>query len=134
MTHFACWPWRKQASSATSSEPGSTCSVPRQRSSRHTAATHHRCCSRPPNAWARETGALGELPLALSQRVYVHLFAGELAAAASLVEEIQSAAQATGSSLAPYGAVGLLALRGQEAEAISLIDRVRIEVSLRGEG
>jgi hypothetical protein len=27
---------------------------------------------------ARETGALGELPFALSQRVYAHLFAGEL--------------------------------------------------------
>ena len=38
---------------------------------------------------ARETGALGELPLALSQRVYVHLFAGELTAAASLVDEIR---------------------------------------------
>ena len=27
---------------------------------------------------AREAGALGELPLALNQRVYAHLFAGEL--------------------------------------------------------
>ena len=44
---------------------------------------------------ARETGALGELPLALSQRVYVHLFAGELTAAASLVDEIQAATEAT---------------------------------------
>ena len=40
---------------------------------------------------AREAGALGELPLAFSQRVYVHLFAGELAAAASLIEEIRTA-------------------------------------------
>ena len=56
---------------------------------------------------ARETGALGELPLALSQRVYAHLFAGELTAAASLVDEIRAATEATGSNLAPYGAVGL---------------------------
>ena len=48
---------------------------------------------------ARETGALGELPLALSQRVYVHLFAGELTAAASLVDEIRAATEATGSNL-----------------------------------
>ena len=68
---------------------------------------------------AREAGALGELPLALSQRVYVHLFAGELTAAASLVDEIQAATEATGSNLAPYGAVGLAALRGREAEAIA---------------
>ena len=39
---------------------------------------------------ARETGALAELPLALSQRVYAHLFAGELTTAASLVDEIRS--------------------------------------------
>jgi RNA polymerase sigma factor (sigma-70 family) len=83
---------------------------------------------------AREMGALGELPLALSQRVYMHLFAGELTAAASLVDEAQAATEATGSNLAPYGAVGLAALRGRHAEAISLIDSSRAEVTQRGEG
>jgi DNA-binding CsgD family transcriptional regulator len=83
---------------------------------------------------ARETGALGELPLALSQRVYAHLFAGELRAAASLVDEIQAATEATGSNLAPYGGVGLAALRGREPEAISLIDESRVDVTRRGEG
>jgi hypothetical protein len=58
---------------------------------------------------ARETGALGELPLALSQRVYAHLFAGELTTAGSLVDEIRAATEATGSNLTPYGAVGLAA-------------------------
>jgi RNA polymerase sigma factor (sigma-70 family) len=83
---------------------------------------------------AREMGALGELPLALSQRVYMHLFAGELTAAASLVDEAQAATEATGSNLAPYGAVGLAALRGRHAEATSLIDSSRAEVTQRGEG
>ena len=83
---------------------------------------------------ARETGALGELPLALSQSIYAHLFAGELTTAATLVDEIQAAIEATGSTLAPYGAVGLAALRGREAEAISLIDESRSDVTLRGEG
>jgi DNA-binding CsgD family transcriptional regulator/tetratricopeptide (TPR) repeat protein len=83
---------------------------------------------------ARDAGALGELPLALSQRVYVHLFAGELAAAASLVHEIEAATEATGTDLAPYGAVGLAALRGHEAETASLIDRSRADVTRRGEG
>jgi DNA-binding CsgD family transcriptional regulator len=83
---------------------------------------------------ARQTGALGELPLALSQRVFAHLFAGELASAALLVDEIRAATEATGSALAPYGAVGLLALRGREPEAVSLIDETRGDVTRRGEG
>jgi DNA-binding CsgD family transcriptional regulator len=83
---------------------------------------------------ARETGALGELPLALSQRVYAHLFTGELATASSLVDEIRAATEATGSNLAPYGAVGLAALRGREPEAVSLIDESRGDLTRRGEG
>jgi DNA-binding CsgD family transcriptional regulator len=83
---------------------------------------------------ARKTGALGDLPLALTQRIYLHLLAGELIAAASLAEEIQAATDATGSDLAPYGAVGLAALRGREAEAADLIERTRTEVTARGEG
>ena len=83
---------------------------------------------------ARKTGALGDLPLALTQRIYLHLLTGELMAAASLVEEIQQATDTTGSDLAPYGAVGLAALRGREAEAAYLIERTRAEVAGRGEG
>jgi DNA-binding CsgD family transcriptional regulator len=83
---------------------------------------------------ARKSGALGDLPLALTQRIYLHLLTGELMAAASLVEEIQQATDTTGSDLAPYGAVGLAALRGREAEAAFLIERSRTEVAGRGEG
>jgi DNA-binding CsgD family transcriptional regulator len=83
---------------------------------------------------AREAGALGELPLALSQRVYTHLFAGELTAAALLIDEIRAATEATGSNLTPYGSVGLAALRGREPEAISLIDESRQDATRRGEG
>jgi RNA polymerase sigma factor (sigma-70 family) len=83
---------------------------------------------------ARTTGALGELPLALNQRAYVHLFAGELTSATSLVEQIQAATDATGSNLAPYAAVGLAALRGREAGAGSLIAGSRADLTSRGEG
>jgi DNA-binding CsgD family transcriptional regulator len=83
---------------------------------------------------ARETGALGELPLALTQRVYVHLFAGELNAAASLVEEIKTATEASDTVFMPYGAVGLLVLAGQQAEAGYLIEHSRAELTDRGEG
>src|SRR6185312_14091342 len=83
---------------------------------------------------ARRTGALGDLPLALTQRIYLHLLAGELNAAASLVEEIQRATDTTGSDLAPYGGVGLAALRGRGSEAAHLIEQTRAEVTSRGEG
>ena len=83
---------------------------------------------------AREAGALADLQLALSQRISLHLFAGELSTAASLGEELQATTEAIGSTLAPYGRVGLLALRGSEAEAVSLIEGSRAEVTRRGEG
>ena len=83
---------------------------------------------------ARETGALGELPLALSLRVYAHLFAGELTTAALLVDEIRAAIDAMGSTITQYGAVGLAALRGREPEAVSLIGESRSDLTRRGEG
>jgi DNA-binding CsgD family transcriptional regulator len=83
---------------------------------------------------ARQTGALADLQLALSQRVSMHLFAGELSTAASLVEELQATTTATGTTLAPYGRVGLLALRGHATDAASLIDCARVDVTRRGEG
>src|ERR1700748_2744325 len=50
--------------------------------------------------WAtltRQAGALSELPLALFSRVYAHIIAGELAAATSVADEMQTAIKATGS-------------------------------------
>jgi DNA-binding CsgD family transcriptional regulator len=82
----------------------------------------------------RETGALGDLPIALSHRGQMHVFAGELALAASLYEALQEATELTGSPLAPYHAVGLVALRGREADTRQLIDAARVEVTERGEG
>jgi len=64
----------------------------------------------------------------------VLFFAGELAAAASLVEEVQVAAEATGMRLAPYAALHLAAFRGREAETAALASAAREEVAVRGEG
>jgi DNA-binding CsgD family transcriptional regulator/tetratricopeptide (TPR) repeat protein len=83
---------------------------------------------------AREVGALGELPVALLQRVDVLLFAGELTAAASAAEEMHAAIEATGSNIAPYGALALAAFRGREAEASVLTEATLRDVSARGEG
>jgi DNA-binding CsgD family transcriptional regulator len=82
---------------------------------------------------ARESGALAELPLALNMRAYLHLFAGDLSAAESIVDEIRAAGEATGSHLAPYGAIGLAAFRGRP-NATVLIDDSRNDVARRGEG
>jgi hypothetical protein len=50
---------------------------------------------------ARDAGALSVLPIALNTRAGVHLFAGELAVAASLAEEANAVTRSTGSSIAP---------------------------------
>src|SRR6266576_4106337 len=82
----------------------------------------------------REAGALSELPLALIQRAYTLLFAGELVAAASLVEEVQVVTEATGSRIAPYGDLCFAALRGREGEMSILATATKDEVVQRGEG
>ncbi len=83
---------------------------------------------------ARDVGALAVLPLTLSTRASVHLFAGELAEAASLFEESAALAAATGSRTVSYGALALAAFRGHEDEAARLIDACTSDSIARGEG
>ena len=82
----------------------------------------------------REAGALTVLPLALSANIVALIFAGELAAAASLLDEVKIVTEATGTQLAPYGALILAAWRGREGELRTLIDSTLEEVVPRGEG
>src|SRR5580698_9575315 len=70
---------------------------------------------------ARDAGALSELPLAVRSRILLHAHTGELAEGRALIAEAQVVAEATGSQLAPYGATGVAAWRGREAEATELI-------------
>jgi DNA-binding CsgD family transcriptional regulator len=77
---------------------------------------------------------LAVLPLALSARVGLHLFAGELKTAASLIGEIASVTEATGSGYPPYGALALAAFKGRDAEAGALIRAVEPELVPRGDG
>ena len=83
---------------------------------------------------ARDAGALSVLPLALTTRTGIHLFAGRLAMAASLVDEVAAVNEATGSNLAAYAALTLAAFQGHEAEAVPLIETATNEVVRRGEG
>jgi DNA-binding CsgD family transcriptional regulator len=85
-------------------------------------------------ALARQAGALSVLPIALSARIGLHLFAGELATAASLVQEVTTVTTATGSGIPPYGRLALAAYRGHEAEATGLIRAARTEATARGDG
>ncbi|MGY1679291.1 ATP-binding protein [Geodermatophilus sp. SYSU D01176] len=83
---------------------------------------------------AREAGALAALPLALHTRAVALLLTGDLATAASLVEETRSVLEVTKTSLAPYGEVGLLAVRGDAEQAEPLIRSCLEDVTARGEG
>jgi DNA-binding CsgD family transcriptional regulator len=83
---------------------------------------------------AREAGALTVLPTALTSRLSVHLFAGELDAAIALIQEAQAVTEATGSRLAPYGALVMSGWRGREADAAALVAANREELERRGEG
>jgi DNA-binding CsgD family transcriptional regulator len=83
---------------------------------------------------ARDGGALTELPVALHSLSVANLFAGDFAAAASLLEEAEAVAEMTGSPLAPYGPVLFAACRGRETGASELITGSIKEVVRRGEG
>jgi DNA-binding CsgD family transcriptional regulator len=71
---------------------------------------------------ASEAGALSAMPIGLNIRALVHQLAGEFAAAASLITQLESVTEATGSSIAPYASLALAALRGRETEAARLIE------------
>jgi DNA-binding CsgD family transcriptional regulator len=83
---------------------------------------------------ARKAGALSELPLALSTRSMMLLFAGDLATATALTDEGRAVIDATGSQFAPYAAMGLAALQGRQAEASALIEATTSDAAPRGEG
>src|SRR6201985_3211044 len=83
---------------------------------------------------ARDAGALTALPLALTTRTGMHLFSGELAIAASLVDELAAVNEVTGSNLAAYAALTVAAFQGREAEAAPLIEGATKEGVRRGEG
>jgi DNA-binding CsgD family transcriptional regulator len=83
---------------------------------------------------ARTEGALSELPSALNTLSCMRMLAGDLAAADSLAQEAQTIAEAIGISAAPYGALGLAALRGDEDPALALITSSGQDAARRGEG
>jgi len=69
----------------------------------------------------RDAGVLSELPIHLSSLAIVTAWIGDFAGAAALIAESDSVAAATGSRIAPYALLRLLALQGREAEAFAPI-------------
>ena len=84
--------------------------------------------------FARDTGALVHLQVALNFLASTHLVAGELTTAAQLIEEDRLIAEITGNPPIAYNETMLAAWRGQEPPASELIEATLREASARGPG
>jgi DNA-binding CsgD family transcriptional regulator len=83
---------------------------------------------------ARETGALGILPIAINFRAGLHLHAGEFAAASALMDEAAAISQMTGTAQLVYTTPILASYRGDESRAVPLLDAADREAVNRGQG
>jgi DNA-binding CsgD family transcriptional regulator len=83
---------------------------------------------------ARELGALGVLPTALSGMAVVATWRGDFESATRLTAEHDAVTEATGTRIAPYGAMLLSAYRGQQGTASALVAAATDDSISRGEG
>ena len=82
----------------------------------------------------RDSGALSVLPLTLSTRAGVELYAGNLAEASSLMAEANAITDATDDRNVPYAPLAFAAFRGREPDASRLIETTTADFLARGEG
>jgi DNA-binding CsgD family transcriptional regulator len=61
-------------------------------------------------------------------------FGGDFASAALLIAEVDAVKEATGTRIPAHAALALAGIRGQQAEAAELIDRIKIEAAAGGQG
>jgi DNA-binding CsgD family transcriptional regulator len=85
-------------------------------------------------SFARATGAVTFLPVALSYRAGVEVQAGQFAAASALIEEAEAVNEATGNTPLRYASLVLAAWRGQEASVRELRAYSIRDARTRGEG
>jgi len=83
---------------------------------------------------ARDVGALAMLSVALNGQAMIAAWSGDFEVASSLVAEDDVIKQATGSHIAPYGAMLLAAYQGRLLEASELIRATTEDSVARGEG
>lgn len=85
-------------------------------------------------ALARELGALTPLTFAVNDHALLLLMSGEPAKAAPVIDEACAIADALGGTMVPWGAMGAAAWRGDEVDALRLIEACRNSATERGEG
>jgi DNA-binding CsgD family transcriptional regulator len=83
---------------------------------------------------ARDVGALDQLPITLGALGTAVAWTGDFAVAAALVTEADAVCEATGSRAAPFAAMMLASLRGQQAEAAALIEGTIAAATSGGQG
>lgn len=83
---------------------------------------------------ARDTGALAMLPQALTYRAGVHVYTGELATAARLLEEAEAITSSIGRAPRKYHTLTLAAWRGVPDDAVGLIAAAAADGAAKGEG
>jgi DNA-binding CsgD family transcriptional regulator len=84
--------------------------------------------------FARDAGALDQLPIMLGVLGTAVVWSGDFAAAASLIAEADAVCEATGSRAAPFAAMMLASLRGDQAEAAPLIEATIAQAAAGGQG
>ncbi|MFC7535224.1 AAA family ATPase [Actinoplanes sp. GCM10030250] len=84
--------------------------------------------------YARESGTLSLLPVALTCRATALVYAGQFADAAGLVDEATALASATGPSLHPASEIILAAFRGIQDDALRLIGELVADAEAAGLG
>ena len=83
---------------------------------------------------ARDVGALDQLPIDLGALGTDAAWTGDFAQAAALIAETDAVCEATGSRSAPFAAMLLASLRGNQAEATPLIEATIAEATAGGQG
>jgi DNA-binding CsgD family transcriptional regulator/tetratricopeptide (TPR) repeat protein len=82
----------------------------------------------------RAAGALDQLPVGLVALAMDDAWRGDFAGAVSLIAEADAVCEATGSRIAPYAAMFLAALRGNQAEVAPLIEASIAAAEAGGQG
>ena len=83
---------------------------------------------------AREAGALTVLAVSVNVLAQAVVLGGDFGRAASLVAEADSATEATGTQVAPYGALVLAGFQGREVDATRLIDATIAQFTAERQG
>jgi DNA-binding CsgD family transcriptional regulator len=83
---------------------------------------------------AREVGALAVLAVSVNVMTQAAVLGGQFGTARLLIGEADSVIEATGTQVAPYGALVLAGLQGREDSASALIDGTIQEFTASGQG